>query len=120
MIGIDICDVTRFDRLSANEAFLHKVFTDNEIAYCSSSKNSSQRFAARFAAKEAFSKAVGTGFGKDVSFCEVEVVKSEAGQPAIKLYGRTAEFFAEKFAGKQINLSISHEKTVAVAVVVLL
>ncbi|MBQ3922589.1 MAG: holo-ACP synthase [Spirochaetales bacterium] len=120
MIGIDICDVTRFDKLSANDAFLHKVFTDDEIAYCGTSRNASQRFAARFAAKEAFSKAVGTGFGKSVSFSEVEVIKSEAGQPAITLHGKTAQFFSEEFAGKQIHLSISHEKTMAVAVVVLL
>ena len=120
MIGIDICDVTRFDRLSANDAFLRKVFTDAEIAYCGTGKNAPQRFAARFAAKEAFSKAVGTGFGKSVSCSEVEVIKTEAGQPAIQLHGKTADFFCEAFAGKSIHLSISHEKTMAVAVVVLM
>lgn len=120
MIGIDICDVTRFDRLSENEAFLHKVFTDAETDYCGKGKIASQRFAARFAAKEAFSKAVGTGIGESVSFREVEVVKSEAGQPQIKLHGKTKDFFDEHFSGKSIQLSLSHEKTMAAAVVVLM
>ncbi len=120
MIGIDICETNRFIKLSQNEEFLARIFTPAEIEYCGKGAVSNQRFAARFAAKEAFSKAVGTGLGKNVHLNEIEIIKNEAGQPTIRLHGTTSDFFSQTFPNKTINLSISHEKTVAVAVVVLL
>ena len=33
-LGIDLCEVERFERLQENEAFLQRVFSADEIAYC--------------------------------------------------------------------------------------
>lgn len=118
-IGIDICEVKRFDRLKQDERFLQRIFSENEILYCSKLKRSSEAFAVRFAAKEAFSKAIGTGIAKGVSLSEIEIKKEESGKPYISLTGNTLDLF-NKLGDKKIHLSLSHEKTSAVAVVVII
>ena len=73
-IGTDIINVDRICKSIENEAFVKKVFTLNEIAYCNVKVNKAESYAARFAAKEAFSKAVGTGFRGEIDFKEIEVI----------------------------------------------
>ncbi len=118
-IGIDICSVKRFDRLSEDNSFINKIFTENEIIYCNNRKRrKSEAFAVRFAAKEAFSKAMGIGFRKGLSFREIEIVKDELGKPTLVLYGKTKELF-DKLESRAIFVSLSHEREAAVAVVVI-
>ena len=118
-IGIDICNVKRFERLTENNSFINKIFTENEIIYCNSRKRKkSEVFAVRFAAKEAFAKALGTGFRKGISLKEIEIKKDELGKPSIVLYGNTKDFF-ESQVGGTIYLSLSHEKETAIAMVVI-
>ena len=101
MIGIDICDVTRFERLAKDDAFLNKVFTQEEIDYCSKDAHKNEHFAGKFAAKEAFAKAVGTGFGESVRFKEVQIINNQNGQPEIKLFGETANKFKINYPNKK-------------------
>lgn len=115
-IGVDICEVERFDRLKNNKRFLNRIFTDNEIEYCKRKKNNAQCFAARFCAKEAFVKAIGTGFGKGVHYKEIEVIKDKAGKPTLSITGETKKTMLSK-NGSIVHLSISHEKISAVAFV---
>ncbi len=117
-IGIDLCEIKRFDRLKTNSEFLKRVFTDFEITYCTNKKGSSQCFAVRFATKEAFSKALGTGFRNGLHFNDIEVVNNEIGKPDIRLYGKTKEIY-DNLKLSKINVSLSHEKSYAVSVVVL-
>ena len=59
--GIDIIEVDRIQEAieSQGERFLNKVYTKNEINYCSNTgKMMYQHYAARFAAKEAIFKAI--------------------------------------------------------------
>ena len=61
-IGTDIVEIARVKRAAAREAFLMRVYTEAERAYCES--RGVQRmasYAARFAGKEAVMKALGTG-----------------------------------------------------------
>lgn len=115
---MDLCEIKRFDRLKLNEHFLEKVFTKNEIEYCMKRKASSQCFAVRFAAKEAFAKAMGTGFRNGVFLDEIEVINNDLGKPDINLHGQTKKEF-EKLNLQKINISLSHEKNYAIAMVVL-
>ena len=117
-IGVDICEVKRFDRLTQNQAFLKRVFTDNEIKYCENKKNSSQCFAVRFAAKEAFVKALGTGFTKGIHYKEIEIMHNDLRKPFFKIIGETNETL-KKMNGGKVHLSMSHEKTDAIAFVVI-
>ena len=104
MIGIDIVDVSRIAALAERhgERFLHRVFTDAEIAYVSGKRRAFESLAGRFAAKEAFMKAR----GKRLPWREIEVLSVERGKPVIR------------YQGTQFNsVSISHERSYAVAVV---
>lgn len=117
--GIDICEVPRIADSIARfgERFLRRVFTENEIRYCQSKKNSVERFAARFAAKEAAMKALGTGVSRGVVWTSIEVAHAPGGRPILRLLGKTAEI-AREFGVKQISLSLTHTESTAMAVVI--
>lgn len=95
--------------------FLEKVFTPSEIAFCQGRANKYQALAARFACKEAVSKCLGTGFRRGVSPKMIEIVDNEHSRPSVVLYGRAAE----AGAGCRFHLSLSHERTLVVAVAVM-
>lgn len=116
--GIDICEVARFERLEENEAFLDRVFTAKEKRYCQNRKKSAEAFAARFAAKEAFSKAMGSGIAAGLHLTEIEVENDKNGKPILILHGETKKSAEEKNITR-IHLSMTHEKSVAAAVVIL-
>ena len=71
-IGTDIVEIARVKRAAAREAFLMRVYTEAERAYCES--RGVQRmasYAARFAGKEAVMKALGTGLRTTSRFCRM-------------------------------------------------
>src|SRR5207237_7617066 len=88
-VGVDIIETERIERSLQRfgERFLHRVFTDGEIAYCQSMKYPARHFAARFAAKEAVSKAFGTGIGKAMGWRDIDVRKKPSGEPFVVLDG---------------------------------
>lgn len=118
--GIDIVDVTRFERFvrENNAALFERLFTTREREYCAAKKWSAQHFALRFAAKEAFLKALGTGLRDGLSWKDMEVVNDELGKPDLLLSGKAAELFLHHGLGRCF-LSLSHDANSAVAMVVL-
>ncbi len=80
-------------------------------------KNAAESFAARFAAKEAGAKALGTGISRGVSWKEFEVRREASGRPTLHLSGRAAEL-AEAMGVRRIQLSLTHSRELALAVVV--
>tara|TARA_B110000467_G_C17796899_1_gene202985 strand:+ start:52 stop:438 length:387 start_codon:yes stop_codon:yes gene_type:complete len=121
-LGIDIINIERFKNVLLKKKSLKKrIFTTKEITYCSKKKNNISCFAMRFAAKEAFSKALGTGISKGISFNEIEISNNKIGKPSIKLKGVTLKI-VQKILKKRlfkIVLSISDDKPFAVASVIL-
>jgi holo-[acyl-carrier protein] synthase len=117
-IGTDICSLKRIGDAYARfgEKFLAKILTDNEIRYVvSEPPHTVTRLAGRFAAKEAASKALGTGW-HGVGWKEVEIVRMPSGEPTIRLHGR-AQAIAERRGLAEWQVSISHEREFAVAMV---
>lgn len=117
-LGVDIIDCDRIRRMieRGGEAFLARVFTEEERTYCSRMVDSAPHYAARFAAKEAVSKALGTGIGAAAALAEIEVTRSPDGQPGIRLHGSAAATASRLgFAG--FRISLSHTKELAIAVV---
>lgn len=114
--GIDLIEINRITHSVERygERFLERVFTPGEIAYCSRKKNSAESYAARFAAKEAGAKALGTGIQHGVSWKEIEVRRLPGQRPTLHFSGR-AEEFARKLGVKNISLSLTHDRTVAMA-----
>jgi holo-[acyl-carrier protein] synthase len=118
-LGTDLVETRRvqqsIDRFG--ERFLERIFTAGEIAYCIRKKNSAESFAARFAAKEAGAKALGTGISRGVSWKEFEVKREASGRPSLHLSGRAGEL-AGAMGVKRIQLSLTHSRDLAMAVVV--
>ncbi len=106
-IGIDIIEIERIKKSYENygEAFLDKIFTQNEKEYCLSKKNLYQHLAARFAAKEAISKALSTGWSQGFRWKDIEIYNEPSGLPRAMLHGKLASFLAQ---GKELKITMSH------------
>lgn len=107
--GIDIVEIKRFKRLSADSAFLERVFTAGELSYSRKKKFPYKHLAGRFAAKEAFLKALSTGLSRGIGFKDIEVIG--AGKPAPILAGRAGELLGNR----RIFLSLSYSGEYAAA-----
>ena len=117
-VGTDIVSVDRIKNSLRNKKILRRIYNEIEILKCKKITNSINCYAKRFAAKEAFSKALGTGFSKGISFNEIIVMNEKSGKPFIKLKGKTMMLIKKKFKNKiKISLSLSDEKKYAVAFV---
>lgn len=119
-IGNDLADCDRVGRINEKFGmhFLKNILTPKELELMEQFKNPAEFIAGRWAAKEAFSKALGTGMCADCAFVEIEVLPDSHGKPVITLYAATAETAARLGIGR-IHVSITHEKNLAAAVVLL-
>jgi holo-[acyl-carrier protein] synthase len=123
-LGNDLTDIRRIDKSinRFNGRFIKRVFTDDEIKYCTSKGNKAANFAKRFAAKEACSKALGTGFAQGVYWKDIEVINDELGKPTMKLVGgalKRLELLTPYGLEAQIDLSLTDEYPMAQAIVIL-
>ena len=118
-LGTDLIETNRVQESISRhgERFLERIFTSGEIEYCLRKKNSAESFAARFAAKEAGAKALGTGISRGVSWKEFEVRREASGRPTLHLSGRAREL-AEAMGVKRMQVSLTHSREFAMAVVV--
>ena len=118
-VGTDIVEVERVERLCREHgaAFLQRVFTDGERAYCDGKRPSCEHYAARFAAKEAVLKALDAGRDIGANWREIEITRSTTGQPHVVLHG-AALSRAEEMGIEGWHLSISHSRKSAVAVTI--
>jgi len=112
-IGTDIIEVARVEGAISRygQKFLDRCFTQAEQKYCLKFKESQRNFAGRFAAKEAIVKALGTGFGEEIAWLEIEVLNNESGGPVVKLQ----ESASVRFGNPEVKISISHCKEYATA-----
>ncbi len=118
-IGTDIIEVGRIQKVMERDlGFRDKIFTPGEIEYCETKKFKYQNYAARFSAKESFLKAIGTGWRFGIRFADIEVYHDELGKPYIRLHGKAKELITELSITK-INVSLSHLKELATAIVTL-
>ena len=119
-VGIDLVECARIqhslDRFG--DRFLHRVFTEGEIAYATSMKVPAKHLAARFAAKEAVSKAFGTGIGKAMGWRDIDVRKKPSGEPFLVLEGGAKDLAAQRGV-KNALITLSHTDNHAVAMIVL-
>ncbi len=110
-LGLDLCGISRMEKTLADERFLNRYFTEDEIAYIHGKGRSAARtMAGIFAAKEAMAKALGTGIAFDLK--DISVSHDGAGMPGYSLSGKAAEYGA----GDRFFLSITHEGDLAAAV----
>jgi holo-[acyl-carrier protein] synthase len=108
-VGIDLLEIERLERaLEKRPRLARRLFTAGEIEYAEARARPAQHLAARFCAKEAVAKALGlTGW----AFRDVEVVATD-GAPSVRLTGLPAE----RAAGREVSVSLTHTRTTAGAV----
>lgn len=118
-LGLDATDIDRIaDTIERyGERFLHRIFTEGEVAYCLRRRVPAVHFAGRFAAKEAAMKALGTGHSQGVLWRDVEVVR-HGGPPQLALHGGADRRF-QAIGGRRSLLTITHSDELALAEVMI-
>lgn len=100
-IGVDITEIARVKEMMENhDQFIDRILTSAEKKQCETfaDKRKIEYLAARFSAKESFSKAYGTGIGKEVSFQDLSIIDNELGKPIVTTNKVTSP----------VHISISH------------
>lgn len=117
--GIDIVELSRIRDLHARhgEGFQRRICRPGEVQ---SRQGDAliQHLGGLFAAKEAVLKALGTGWAQGLGLRHIEVTRDTAGAPGIRLHAAAAER-ARTLGVTRSHLSISHERSYAVAMAVL-
>jgi holo-[acyl-carrier protein] synthase len=104
--GIDLLEIDRLERaLERRPRLAARLFTPAELAYAQGRARPGQHLAARFCAKEAVAKALRLDAW---SWQDIEVVEG----PSVVLRGALAEI------GAEIDVSLTHSRTMAGAVAV--
>jgi holo-[acyl-carrier protein] synthase len=123
-IGSDIVDMRRIGRLLERhgERFLRRVYAPRERQAAMALADPVPYLARRFAAKEAMAKALGTGFGRDVSWVDICILNNERGAPEAELCGgaaRRLEALTAAGGRARVHVSLSDEPPLALAFVVI-
>ncbi|HVR60882.1 MAG TPA: 4'-phosphopantetheinyl transferase superfamily protein [Polyangia bacterium] len=118
VVGADLVQISQVARslASLGEAYMRRICTPDEIAYCNASPMMAPaRFAARFAAKEATLKALHLD-DQGLDLRSIEVKQMPGGWTDLALHGRARQL-AEEAGWSSVSLSLSHEGDYASAVV---
>jgi len=115
-LGTDIIECLRIAKMieKHGELFLNRVYTKNEIAYCSIRKGANQSYAGRWAVKEAVLKAMGTGWSRGIRWKDIEVVTDLSGKPHIAIHG-VAQEICDEMGITDVLISLSHCRSHATA-----
>ena len=116
MLGVDIVEVSRIERLSERDRFLTRIFTDVEIEYLESKSFNAHTIAGMLAAKEAVSKAFKTGISKELVFKSIEILHNADGSPYVNELNNDIQPLLKDKNAKAIEINISHDGNYAVAV----
>ncbi len=116
-IGTDLVSIQRIDHLllTYGDRFLERVYTPAEVR---ESCGSPSYLAGRFAVKEAVLKAIGTGLSEGIRWQDVETTRTSPGAPLVRLQGRAKDRM-QSLGGDRVLVSISHEREMAMAFVLI-
>ena len=116
-VGVDIVENKRIQKSIKNPLFKKRIYSSKELKQSNGTNNKVAYFSKRFAAKEAFSKALGTGFRKNLNFKDVEVINDKMGKPYYVKNKKITKLVQKNFKIKKFKcfLSISDEKKYSTA-----
>lgn len=119
-IGVDLVDVQRIERMldAYGDRFVGRVLNLEEREYFGRSSRKVSFLANRFAAKEAISKALGTGLRYPVTLHSIGVISAGNGRPEFRFSDVLAAYLESRKLSSA-HLSLTHEKGLVCAVVVL-
>lgn len=110
MVGIDIENIERFKNLSNH--LIERVYTKNEIEYCTNHQNTHIHLAGFWCAKEAVVKALGD---LNLAVSEIEILHQPNGKPYVNVTTKLQQYF-DNCNIKNIHISISHTDTISTAI----
>lgn len=119
-IGTDVVAYSRIRDLDEKygERFAQRILSASELEEYTVSADKARFLMKRFAAKEAFAKALGTGLRASVTLRRISVGHDELGKPLLQ-FDDVLSNYVTRLGVTRFHLSISDEKDVAVAFVVL-
>ena len=114
--GIDLIEVARVRKAieKHGERFVRRIYTAEEMRYCTAHALPWPHWAARFAAKEALYKSLPSGTLRALVWSQIGVVNEPSGAPHFEFGGDMAQVLADW----RFSLSISHVRELAVAQVI--
>jgi len=117
-VGIDVTSVPQVRHAISQfgEHYLHRVFTDQELADCAGYANPALHLAARFAAKEAAIKALRVK-GAQPPWTSIEVIGHQTGCSELHLTDAAGQLASELGIGR-LSVSWSCQGDMAVAIVI--
>jgi len=119
-VGVDLVEIARVRAACERhgDAFLERVFTAAERAYCLALAKPWASLAARWAAKEAVAKAFGTGLGGELNFTSIGVECDARGAPHVVLDEKGTALLAAA-GGGSVLVSLTHTDALAQAFAVI-
>lgn len=119
-IGTDIVEIARIEASikQFGDDFAKRILAESELENYEKSTIKPRFLAKRFAAKEAFSKALGTGLRAPATFQNIAIGHDDLGKP-ILILAADLQALLQTNTITQTHISISDEKNLAAAFVVL-
>ncbi|MGI6119042.1 MAG: holo-ACP synthase [Desulfosporosinus sp.] len=114
--GIDIIEIERVAMAFKRQPKLYeRLFTSRERENL---KNKGyQSYASHFAGKEAVLKTLGTGL-RGLTWHDIEILSDSSGEPLVHLSSRAMDLVIAR-GGSQVRVSLSHNRTQAIAFAIL-
>ena len=113
--GIDIEEIERFTSINL-EKFADKYFTEYEKNY--SLKKGIQTVAGIYSCKESILKAIGIGLGNGIALKDISIKHDINGKPYVE-QNETLEKLKIKYGFEEIEISISHTKTIVQSICII-
>ncbi|MDY3552933.1 holo-ACP synthase [Gemmata sp. JC717] len=115
-LGTQVLECARVRQLLDEhaDAFLRQVYTDREVRFCHSRRQTTEQFAALWAAKEAVFRALGTTWKRGMSWTDVEVVCEPGQAPRAVVSGAIGELQAARGVN-QVLLTMAFCRSFATA-----
>ena len=120
LVGIDVVNVDRFEKLVGEDTFFKKYFNEYEREYVMSKAHPAESLAGLYASKEAFLKALGIGIGGGIDIKDISIKHDKLGKPYYDIESADLRDKIDKYSIKNIDLSISHTGSVSTAICVIL
>ena len=112
-IGCDLIEIKRVEKACEKEAFLSRIYTEEERREANGKIST---LAGNFAVKEAVAKVFGTGFRTFMPE-DIEVLRDELGKPYVILHGNAKELARNKKIRRiEVSISNTREHVMAFAV----
>jgi holo-[acyl-carrier protein] synthase len=119
-VGTDVVEIERIQKALERfgDKFAKRILCEPELRRFRAHRLPANYLAKRFAAKEAFTKALGTGIRAPANWHGVWVANLSSGKPVLE-FSEPLKKFLKKQGVAQAHLSLSDEKGVAFATVIL-